>query len=96
MFKLNSKQYPDIELTFNDICDLEEKGIDITDLSQKNMLSALRGVVAIRFGGNTVVAGKEIEDHIKNGGSMDDLVQVMVKAVEKSCFFQALNSQPKA
>lgn len=90
MFRLNGKEYPDIELTFNDLCNLQERGIDITDPNQKNMFGTIRGVIAIRFGGNVEVAGREIEQHIVAGGSFQDVIEIVTKAVEKSGFFQAL------
>ncbi len=93
MFELNGKKYQDIELTFNDICELEANGVDLTNLNQKNMLSALRAIIALRFNGNVALAGNEIEEHIKKGGTFDDLVKIVSTAVEKSGFFQALNNQ---
>jgi hypothetical protein len=93
MFTLNGKQHQDIELTFNDVCNLQEKGIDIANLTAKNALPTIRGIIALRFGGNDVLAGQEIEQHIMNGGSFEDLAEIIKKAVEGSGFFQALNKR---
>ncbi len=93
MFKLNGKDYKDIELSFNDICELQEKGVDLASLNEKNALRTIRALISLRFNGNEEVAGNEIQAHIENGGSFEDLVGIIQKAVENSGFFQALNKK---
>jgi hypothetical protein len=90
MFTLNGKQHKDIELTFNDVCDLQEKGVDLTAMNPKNALPTIRAIISLRFGGNEQLAGIEIEQHLINGGTFEDLAEIVKKAVEGSGFFQAL------
>lgn len=90
MFTLNGRQYKDIEITYNDIADLEDKGIDIRKLDANKTFSTIRAIIAIAFGGNSELAGQEIQLHIVNGGSFEDLGEIVNKAVENSSFFQAL------
>jgi hypothetical protein len=91
MFKLNGKEYKDIEITYNVVADLEERGIDLQDFGKGKALSTIRAVIAVAFNGNIEVAGHEINQHLLNGGKFEDLVQIVQKAVETSGFFQALS-----
>ena len=36
-------------------------------------------------------AGKELEEHVKSGGSLEDIANVMGEMIEESGFFRALN-----
>jgi hypothetical protein len=93
-YTLNGKTYKIPELTYNAVCDLEDKGINLLDLGKgKVKLGFIREIIALSFGGNSELAGIEIENHIKNGGSFEDLATVVAKSVENSGFFQALSKQ---
>jgi hypothetical protein len=91
MFKLNGKEYKDIEITYNVVADLEERGIDLQNLGKNKTLSTIRAIIAVAFNGNIEAAGHEINQHLLNGGKFEDLVQIVQKAVETSGFFQALS-----
>lgn len=98
MYTLNGKEYKDIQLTYNEVCKLDEKGIDISKIDINNastfyLFRVLRAIIAISFGGNDEIAGNEIEAHIVNGGKIEDLVEVLNKALANSGFFQALNKK---
>ena len=92
MITINGKTYQEAELTFNAICELETAGINIMDI-RKGGLSILRAYLALCMGsiGAIDVAGEEIQNHIINGGKIDDLAKAFGKAVEESDFFQALS-----
>lgn len=89
--KINNKIYKIPELNYNTICILEEMGISLTDMD-KRVFSTVRGFVALAMNGDYEKAGEEIEEHLKNGGSLDEVLEEINKAVEESGFFQALNN----
>ena len=89
--KINKKIYKIPELNYNTICTLEEMGISLTDMDKK-ILSTVRGFLALAMNGDYEKAGKEMEEHLRNGGSLDETLEEINKAVEESGFFQALNN----
>lgn len=89
--KINNKIYKIPELNYNTICILEEMGISLTDMD-KRVFSTVRGFVALAMDGNFEKAGEEIEEHLNNGGSLDEILEEINKAVEESGFFQTLNN----
>ena len=91
---INNKNYTIPELNFNTICTLEEMGISLTDMDKK-ILSTVRGFLALAMNGDYEKAGKEMEEHLENGGSLDEMLEEINKAVEESGFFQALNKSQK-
>lgn len=91
-FILNGKSYAVKDIDFNMICDLEEQGISLEEIEKKPM-SMIRTYVAFCMGANSDVAGKEIENHLINGGNMNDIANVMGEAMKNSGFFQALNKR---
>lgn len=88
--KINKKSYKSAPMNFNTVCQLEEMGISLTELDKK-VMSALRAYLAICMGTDIETAGNELEKHLINGGSMDELTETLNKAVEDSGFFQALS-----
>ena len=72
-FTINGKLYQAREITFNAICELEDAGVSLTEIEQKP-ISTVRSYFAICLGGNKEVAGQEIEKHIINGGSLDEIM----------------------
>lgn len=88
MFKLNGKEYKDIELTFNAVCDLEKRGFDLAKIADgQNVLSFARAVIAIAFDDDLEVAGTEIGNHLKSGGKIEDITEILNKAIKSSGFF---------
>lgn len=88
-FTINGKLYQAREITFNTICDLEDAGVSLTEIEQKP-ISTVRSYFAICLGGNKEVAGQEIERHIINGGSLDEIMTAFREELADSDFFQAL------
>ena len=90
---INSKEYKVPEINFGTICDLEDLGINFNDIEHKSF-NFIRGLVAYTIGCDTRRANKEIEEHIGNGGGLDDFMP-LIKAVTESDFFQNLAKKRK-
>lgn len=91
VFDLNGKEMQSIPIDFNTVCDLEDLGISLDDYSTKPM-AFTRAYVTLCFGrGNKKIAGKELEQHLLNGGSFEEIIKVISKELENSDFFQKLS-----
>ncbi|MEI3503758.1 MAG: hypothetical protein V8Q42_08995 [Anaerovoracaceae bacterium] len=86
---INGSKYTIPELDFNAMCMLEDMGVSLTEMDRK-VLSTVRGFLALAMGGDHDKAGREMEAHLAAGGSLDELVSEVNRAVSESGFFQAL------
>ena len=93
-FELNGKTVIPRAITFNTICDLEDKGYDISDMGTHTM-SFLRVFVALWEKCSVEEAGNEIEEHISNGGSLEVLMNALTDAINESGFFNQTAKKPK-
>lgn len=93
--KINGKNYEPIELTFNTVCDLEDRGVSIADIKGKSM-SLMRAYAALSMRMENDAAGQEIQDHIIGGGDFKEVADAFGKEVERSGFFQALSKKQEA
>ena len=85
---INSKDYKiDKVIDFNGICELEDLGLDLSNL-KKTKMSSIRALLAYVGGMDTDTAGAEIMEHLKKGGSFEDFTPLINSLVE-SDFFQA-------
>ena len=85
---INSKDYNiDKVIDFNGICELEDLGLDLSNL-KKTKMSSIRALLSYMGDIDTDTAGAEIMEHIKNGGSFEDFTPLINSLVE-SDFFQA-------
>lgn len=89
-FTINGKEYKAKPFDFNMVCDMEDMGVALGEFGKKQMAS-MRAYFAICANRNTQFAGKEIEEHIIKGGTMEELASVMSEELEKSDFFRAVN-----
>lgn len=89
-FTVNGKEYKSKEFDFNLICDLEDMGVSLEKASDKPM-SMVRAYFGLCAGRGNEYAGKEMEEHIISGGSLEDVMNVMSEEMEKSDFFRNLN-----
>lgn len=89
-FKVNGKEYKAKEFSFNLVCDLEDMGVSLQEASGKPM-SMVRAYFALCTGKGKEYAGKEMEQHLINGGTFDEIMNVMSDEMEKSDFFRNLN-----
>ena len=89
---INGKGYPTKEITFNTVCQFEDMGVPMSDIEAKSIMF-IRAYAAMCMGVKADQAGEEIEKHILNGGTMEELADVLRQAVEESGFFQALSKR---
>lgn len=88
-FTVNGTKYNAKAFDFNLMCDFEDMGISIADMGKKPM-AVVRAYFALCTGRGKDFAGKEMEAHLINGGSFDEVVSAMNEEMEKSDFFRAL------
>ena len=88
-FSLNGKKYDVVPMTFNTVCELEERGIALEDFASKK-LGFARAYLSIVTGLEVAEVGIEIENHIKNGGALIEIYEVIGEQIEESDFFRSL------
>ena len=93
--KINGIEYKNAPIDFNAVCKLEDMGVDISDIDGKVMTVA-RAYAALCMRKPLEIAGKEIEKHVQNGGTLNEIYEAFAAEVEKSEFFQALQKQAEA
>ncbi len=91
---INGKTYKLPEFSFETICDLEDYGVSLTNLTEKPM-KTVRAFAALAIG-DTRTAAREIEEHIKNGGNLNDFIEEIQKSISDSGFFQSLVARTEA
>lgn len=91
-FTINGRRYVAKPFDYNMVCDLEDNGVSLTDISKKPM-SLARVYLAICMGGDKVKAGKEIQEHVIAGGDFNELYTIIGEEMNESGFFQALNKE---
>lgn len=89
-FVINNKKYVAKPVDFNMVCDFEDMGLAFTDIEKKTT-SFIRGYLAFCSNLSVESAGKEIEKHIMNGGTLEEIATALMNEVQNSDFFQALN-----
>lgn len=88
--KINGKDYKVPEVTFDTICKLEECGISLIELSEnKRPKIALlsRAFVAWIMDIEPEQASAVINDHIKNGGNIVEILDAVYAAIADAGFF---------
>lgn len=88
-FTVNGKSYNSLPLSFGTIRDLDRMNVSLGDILMKPLVSA-SAYFALCSGLLPNAADAEIEKHIMNGGSINDITEVMVKEAQESDFFLAL------
>lgn len=86
---INGQEYKVPELTFNEVCRLEERGIYLLNMDPKDrkIASMLRGFVAWITDTSPEEASEILQEHIMNGGRIDDIATAVSEAFEESGFF---------
>ena len=88
-FTVNNVTYTAKPFDFGMICDLETMGVSIADADKKGM-SLVRGYFAVCADLDKDDAAKEIQEHLINGGALDDISDAMAKEMNDSDFFRAI------
>ena len=89
---INGRVYKAREFDFDFMCALEESGIRLQDIGEK-IFTTVRCYVAYCMGTDLSVAGAEINEHIVNGGTFDEFVEVFKEKADTSGFFRAITNQ---
>lgn len=89
---VNGKEYDAPVLNFGAMCKLEKFGLSIGDLSSRP-LGFLAGFVGLAIGEDLAGGQAAIDEHLENGGSLDDLTNALNKAVEASGFFKQMEEE---
>lgn len=92
LFVINKKRYVAKPFDFNMLCDLEDMGVSLEQAQSKPM-SMIRAYFSICVGKGKEYAGAEMQEHMINGGSFDELVEAMSGEMNDSDFFQRLNKK---
>ena len=90
MFTVNGKEYKTPVLDFNAVCAMEDAGVSLSEVGRKQF-SALRAFFTL-VTGDASYAGEEMQKHIMEGGTFNELSKEFGKAIEDSGFFQALKA----
>ena len=88
-FTVNGKTYVAKPFDFGMICDLESVGVSLSEADKKGM-SFIRGYFAVCADIEKDEAAQEIQEHLINGGSLDDISNAMAKEMNDSDFFRAI------
>lgn len=91
-FVINNKRYNAKPFDFNTVCDLEDNGVPLQEMTKKPM-SMVRAYFALCFNGSKEDAGAEIQAHVIAGGNFNELYQIMGEEMNESDFFQALSKK---
>lgn len=87
LLKINGRSYKAAEFDVNFMCELEDNGIGLEEIDKK-MFKMIRMYVALSMGADVITAGKEITEHLRNGGSLEDISDVMSEMMQDSDFFR--------
>ena len=88
-FEVNGKKYNVVPMTFNTVCELEDRGVSIEEFTKKK-LGFARAYLSIAANIDLDEAGVEIEKHIASGMDLAKFFEVIAKEIEESGFFQSL------
>ena len=85
---INGNKYEIPELTFDAVCELEERGINLMDLGngRTKIATTIRGLVAWIMGTDTKTASIEIEKHLMNGGDFNEILDKCSEALSNAGF----------
>lgn len=98
------KEYKAKELDFTNVmCDLEENGIDVMGLldeeqrEKMKIFSTVRAILAALIEIKDLKAvGKILTEHLRNDGSMDEIMNAFVEVMESAGFGKAAEAEKKA
>ena len=85
---INGKEYARPVLNFANMAKLETWGFSLDKMVDRP-LGFLAGFVALALDGTPEDGAQAIDEHIKGGGTLDDLTAEFNKSIEESSFFKA-------
>lgn len=94
-FSVNNVTYTAKPFDFGLICDLEEIGVSITNADRMGM-SFIRAYFAVCADIDKEEAARRIQEHMINGGTLDEITDALTKEMNESDFFRALSEKNKA
>ena len=85
---INGKTYDVPKLDFDTVCQLEENGISLLAMNDKNpkIATMLRAFTAWIIGCSPQQASAEIQAHLEAGGNITDLLTAITSALNDSGF----------
>ena len=94
LLTINGKSYKATEFDLNLLCDFEDAGISLDSIDSK-MFNVIRQYVASSMNTDVKTAGREISEHLKNGGTLEDISDVMSDMMNDSGFFRTKSENPQ-
>ena len=85
---ISGKEYTRPELNFANMTKLENWGFSLDKMTD-HPLGFLSAFVALALDGTPEEGAQAIDEHIKGGGTLDDLTAELNKSIEESSFFKA-------
>jgi len=92
----------DLDFT-NLMCDLEDHDVDVMGLldddTRENMkiFKTIRAIIAVLTGTKDLTkAGKILSEHLKYGGSMDEVMEAFTEAMKTAGFGEEAEEPPKS
>lgn len=85
---INNHTYEVPKLDFDTVCQLEENGISLLSMNEKNpkIATMLRAFTAWIIGCSPQQASAEIQAHLEGGGNITDLLSTITDALNDSGF----------
>lgn len=92
---INGTDYKVPEINFDAICELEENGVYLLTMSRndRRFATMIRGLTAWIMKSDTATASEEIQEHIKNGGNIMEILDAVMEAMNESGFFNGQNNK---
>ena len=94
LLTINGKTYKAADFDINFMCDMEDRGVSLEDIDSKTF-NIIRIYAALSMGTDVVTAGKEMTEHLKNGGDLEDISNVMSEMMKDSGFFRQKSKSEK-
>ena len=91
-FTVNNVSYVAKPFDFEMVCELEDLGVSF-DRIDKIPLSLIRAYFAICANVSKEQAALLIQNHMMNGGKLDDITEPMAKEMSDSDFFRAMSEK---
>ena len=91
IYKINGKEYKSKKFDFAALIKLEECGVTMDDFSKiSKPLTLITSLVAWVMDCDKETAVKEMNEHLENGGSLDDFVKIFDSLKESDFFLKAM------